>query len=780
MARRSRFFAAFALAAGLSGAAPLAQAETEGATPQAVITNETARFVAAALGPPAAADGCVLDSLAATAGAMELRFSSPGEIRVSFTLTLDAHGGGVRLTGEPPPTLAQGCPAVAAEVDRWARGESLDRLPYDRTGDDTQVQVAPPLPSLPPAPVGATPSDPRGPSGAAGVPGVSGVSALGEQEDGRLAGAVTRVLTLVGDLASSVAARLPTAGATATRDASRVAYALFGALAVVLAVAGWRGRGHARPGTGSSSTADPSAYRSVHTGVTVVAAVAVVFAVAALARTVAPWGLVNWYAPILPASGAPSDARFGPGLFVAQSAFRAVLPWVPSTAIAANAAFGAVAVVLWTVGLLAIRLPLTAAVASGLFVALAPVHVRVSTSPEAHALAFALASLAFASWCGGAKPGRAILRMIAGLATAAAAFTRVDAWLVLGALPLFTLLDRAAPAPALARLRDAIVFWCAWLATGVAVYGLVAAPSNHPLPSASWIAAAAPRLLSQFWSAATAEPAWFPFAAVVLAPVGALWLLLRRPGLLVATCVALALAFVPLGRTIVGEGAVVGRYFLFGSAMVYLAAGAGVQALVEAALRRARWAAERTLAAAALSGLAAWIAAGSWSAYAARYGFDEEYHFLERALTAVPAGCDVVQLPVRSWRFGGDIDCCLDAPRSPLELEFHELQLRTVASGGDVRRDVDAALSGPGCIYYYETAACALASEPQVDVNYTQARAYYVEACAAARDRTMELVDETEIPPIASDRRYATSDAPARLWRLTSAPPTDGNSRSRE
>jgi hypothetical protein len=63
----------------------------------------------------------------------------------------------------------------------------------------------------------------------------------------------------------------------------------------------------------------------------------------------------------------------------------------------------------------------------------------------------------------------------------------------------------------------------------------------------------------------------------------------------------------------------------------------------------------------------------------------------------------VWQLPVRQPGFVRDLDCCLDAQRSPLALAWPGLRLRAlpVEDGAP-----DAAWPPPGCAAYYQGAAC--------------------------------------------------------------------------
>src|SRR5205085_2415963 len=68
-------------------------------------------------------------------------------------------------------------------------------------------------------------------------------------------------------------------------------------------------------------------------------------------------------------------------------------------------------------------------------------------------------------------------------------------------------------------------------------------------------------------------------------------------------------------------------------------------------------------------------------AYRYRYTFQDEYRFLRRQLAAaaLPEGGAVFQVRVRDQAFERDLDCCLDAPRSPLVIAHKSLRFQAMA-----------------------------------------------------------------------------------------------------
>jgi hypothetical protein len=101
-------------------------------------------------------------------------------------------------------------------------------------------------------------------------------------------------------------------------------------------------------------------------------------------------------------------------------------------------------------------------------------------------------------------------------------------------------------------------------------------------------------------------------------------------------------------------------------------------------------------------------------------------------LAALPAGCAVYTLPVRIPGFAVDLDCCLDAPRSPLTAVYPRLHLRDLDPLPGAPPSIPVAATSEGdCAVYYEGAACSIRSAPSARSHLGPAFQFYQEECAA-------------------------------------------------
>ena len=458
------------------------------------------------------------------------------------------------------------------------------------------------------------------------------------------------------------------------------------------------------------------------------AAMAATFLLAVALRLWVPPSLANWYAEVLGPSG-ELPTRFGPGFALFQAALRAVLPWSDTTLFRADALVGALAVPLFVALLRERAVDRTAALAAGALFALAPFHVRVSASASEHALASTLALAALLAWVRGVGRGDRLLVALALVLVPLASLTRADVWLQLAVVPLWALLrDRdETPARSRAALAYGALYALVWAATGAFVYATVVGRSHHPLPERSGIVAAARQLLWQYVPLSFGATRWFSPVGTVFAALGALVMLVRRPALLACALVTLAVSFVPLGRNFLHDELLSARYFLLSIPVFLLPAGVGFRACLGLVERRLpRWA---PAAAVAALGVAAFVSCRS--AYRARYTFEDEYTFLRRHAAALPAGCVVWQLVLRDQAFERDLDCCLDAPRTPLTAAFPSLRFRSLL--GDPATWPRAGAGGPRCEAYYEGAACALTPTAALRAERPRSFALLEQRCAAVR-----------------------------------------------
>jgi len=438
-------------------------------------------------------------------------------------------------------------------------------------------------------------------------------------------------------------------------------------------------------------------------------------------RLSTPASLANWYLEVLGPTGA-GDLRFGPGALGLQRLVFAIAPTADTTLFVASALVGAAAIPLTMAIARRVAIPEMAALAAGVLLAWQPLHVRVSVSGSAHIWASSAQLVALLLWISGLRHPDPLRLATSGLFAFLALATRID---VFAQLPVIAaagwLLADPRAAPGVRRtVRRATALWFgAWLATGALVWQAVVRPSHHPPAALHEIHDAARHLLSQFWHAAGQSPAWVPALVVALAVIGLLHMALRDRRLIAVTALALLCTFVPLGRRLDAEGLVGGRYFCFVLAWISVLGGAGAGWMLGCLPRI--WARWMLLAALTLA-----IAATARPALQARYTFEEEYDFLRSATAALPAGCAVLQLPVRDSSFEGDFDGCIDAPRSPLTLARPDLRWQYLKLG--TRLPVQP----EGCLAYYQTALCEIRDSSEVLARYPTGVGTVRRACAEA------------------------------------------------
>ena len=489
------------------------------------------------------------------------------------------------------------------------------------------------------------------------------------------------------------------------------------------------------------------------------------FVAAAGVRAALPFSLGNWYAEVLPAAGPPPWMRFGPGYFAAQSLLRDLGLWGPRGLVVSQIGFGALAVPLLLGVLRELRVGLPAATATTVLFVLTPFHTRLSATPSEHVLASTLCIGLLLCWLVAARTGDLPWLLLAALLFAAVCVTRADMAAPASAVLLWPLLrDRVERAQG---LRGPALWWrAALLGTATAVvlaltYRFIALPSHHPLPEPEGHAMAARLFLWQFWLLATTDPRWMAFPAALLAIVGVGAMAVRRPLLLVRVAVTLLVSFVVLGRVLTTDGLLGARYFLFAIAIFLIAPGQGFAALL--GWVPGRWRVAATVA--GLVGLGIWSSLDTRSAYAVRYAFEDEHSFLRGALAILPAGCTVYQVPLRSVAFPRDLDCCLDAGRSPLGLEFPHLQFRTVPE------PAGAVFDGSGCIAYYESIACRIADDPLAPAVHERAERAADDLHRRCREiRTTGQLDplaETTTSPLATVDFFRGTRPHAGLYRWT-------------
>jgi hypothetical protein len=468
------------------------------------------------------------------------------------------------------------------------------------------------------------------------------------------------------------------------------------------------------------------------------------FALAVAARLVVEPTMLTWYSDTLPTSGAAAWERFGPGGYVWQEFLRAILPWTDTTVFRANAILGAAAVPLFVLILRERRVPLVGAAAFAVLFALAPLHVRVSASPREHVLAQTATILLLWCWIRAHRRGDWMALAIALLLIPVVALIRPDSWVLLVAVPLFTLLRDPGDENRLGR-RPALAFYAVWAAVGVLVYFAVVIPSHHPGPHLGDQVSALVMALPQFILLAVRSPWWWSPVALLLAVPGVMVMARQRRALLAAVGIYLLAAFGLVGRTFLYDELTGAHYFQTTIPMMLVPAAFGFEWLRER-VRVPAWAALPMLLAATF--------VPALRAYRVRYTFQDEYRFLRGALAALPDGCSVVALPVRSASFERDPDCCLDVARSPLMLAYPRLRFVTV--------DQDV-VPTDGCVAYYRGAACSFQDTVGVRGHHAAAARYFARACALVADGAP--IADGEVTDHTADDLFAGRKPRVRLTR---------------
>lgn len=477
-------------------------------------------------------------------------------------------------------------------------------------------------------------------------------------------------------------------------------------------------------------------------------------------RAALPFTLGNWYSEVLPASGPPPWMRFGPGFFALQSLLRDIGMWNADALRWSQLIVGAAAAPLLIALLHELRISLPGAAAAAILLILAPFHARLSATTSEHVLASTLCLALLVAWMRAYRRRDPLCFAAALVLFPVVCATRVD-MTVQAALTL--------PWPLLRDHRERGGERIPWmmvagmalvaLASALVAYGLIALPSRHPMPDRTWFMFALRYFIPQFWWLSTSDPYWLSLSSVLLAGIGMVVMIIRRPLLFLRVAATVTAAFVISGHTFMHDELVGARYFLFLVPIFVIASGYGFAALLDLMPPRRR----ASVAIAGLLALALWTGFAARAAYAARYTFQDEYDFARAALAALPAGCTVYQERLRVDGLPGDPDCCLDVARSPLVLDFPQLQFTDLP-------DNRAAADASGCAAYYEGTACAIVPGSPERVGFEFARtvsAHFQPRCATVHQRQrLALIDETRASP-RTTRGLFDAPPPARLYRWT-------------
>jgi len=506
----------------------------------------------------------------------------------------------------------------------------------------------------------------------------------------------------------------------------------------------------------------------------------VTFTAALVARLLVEAGPANWYSEVGEAASVGST-RFGPSAAAFRSLLMLVFPGSDRALFATNAVLGAITVPVCLVLLWAVGIDERAALATGLLLAVSPLHVRVSASGSAHVLSSTLCMLALAISILGVRVRRWLLILAGCMIVPAACFTRADACTQLVAAPVWMVLAWRRDGPhrepdARTRWGAAAAWTVAWCGSALSVWWFVVRASNHPLPETAGMRLAVLRLFAQYPAVALQAPGWVPIGSVTLATVGAAYLLWGRRRLLACLVLTLGTCFALLGRNLERDGLVGARYFLLTIPVYLVAAGYGLVAILELGAR-----AVRRLGAGPklVGGLLGWpgAAAGaglftlgvvteSRSAYAYRYAFQVEYSLLRSWLAELPDNCTVFQLPTRVPEFERDLDCCLDLPRSSLAAAYPRLHLRELPEETITIASFQSAESD-GCIAYYEGSTCALYPTSEATQRHAKALAHFRDHCENARHRlTLTALDSGYVPPHATNDVFHDAAHEVRLWSV--------------
>ncbi len=492
---------------------------------------------------------------------------------------------------------------------------------------------------------------------------------------------------------------------------------------------------------------------------------AIGFAVAAAVRLGLEPRLANWYAEVLPLRGS-FYGRFGPGVFEFQRLLRALFPWNDRTLFVSSSLMGALAAPIAVAIVKRCRAPALVAAGVVLFTAFSPYHVLVSISGSDHVLSATLVLGALAAWIHGVGRRDPLLLCLALALVVAASLTRLDAWPWLAAVPLWPWLlgeeERGARAPEASRRLAGLtaLYGLVWCAIGVLGYLAIALPSHHPYPGAGDLLESAGHFIPQYFLISLTPPFWFSPVATLLSLVGGAWMLKHRPRLLACVVLSLAAAFIPLGRYI-RHGDILGaRYFIGTIPLFLISSGFGLVVCLSG-LQRARAAlvsaggatarplpfhppGDSILSLLLVAVIGAATVLLTLPTYRTRYTFQDEYDFLKQHLLQLPDGCTVYQLPMRHRAYEHDLDCCLDAPRSPLLIAFSGLHFSTLDEEGK-RPPPPPDRQANGCEAYVESSICSI--QPTETTLRRFPRAY-----STIRSLCAKVLHDNAFEPLASDR----------------------------
>ncbi len=474
----------------------------------------------------------------------------------------------------------------------------------------------------------------------------------------------------------------------------------------------------------------------------------------------------NWYADLLPAAGWNTALREANGVagFLAQGTLRAVLGWSPRVLFGLNLVAGSLAAAFAYFLFRALSVERAPALLALLMLALFPAWHRVVLSDAEHPLVALIFFAGAWAWARAGETRADPALVVAGLGAALLLpLVRVEALLLAAALPLLTL-ERAGLRRRLALLPAYVLMLgvAAW-----SVSALFVARFGLPIPSAAELGSRALHLrhadlaAQLFFLPADGPPRWFPLTAAVLAAIGALVLVFRRPWLLARLLLIPIAMQVALGREMNAEGLVGARYFLPLFAFLALIAAHGCLALAEP-LQRWRKGRMFPIAAGAAVLLAIGLEASSAAGY--RYAFQDEYTFLRRALATVPRNARVFSLAVRDDdRLHNDPDCCLDPGRSPLALAFPDMVFEQLPIEPQPRFPFVTDTN----VYYYESALCGVEPTADTERRNPHLAALVRQECALLRtDPRFELVASGEAAPHATWSFFGDQPIPVRLYRL--------------
>ncbi len=480
---------------------------------------------------------------------------------------------------------------------------------------------------------------------------------------------------------------------------------------------------------------------------------AAVTLLALVVRFLVPPALSNWFTPTLALTEIPRAEFYGPGHVALQWLLRSVLPWSDRLIFAANQLLGALVVPLWLIVLFQRGVALRTALLAAGFVAVLPLHARLSASASEHVLAAFTWMAALAAWQASVRAEVWLPRLSLGLLAVGlallTALTRIDTTPLVALLALWVLppVLTAGPPP----LRRRVVAALLWLVVFALVVALLlpllqtmVQDRGRPLPT--WhdrtqalydVPAGLGRLFFTL-------PGWIGPLVGTLALVGLI--IGRAPWL--ALLAVISLLAVPLGIGRSPFDFIMMRYYLPVLPVLTLPA-----ALALERLPTRRWLIPVLLLGVVLLG---------WPAWRAHYGFADEYTWLRSRLSVERHACTVAQVPVsNTGRPNSDVDCCLDLARCPL---VAALPTTTFA----VANSPEALLALPGdCLYYYEGTACGLQPTPEL-LRRRPAEFKQLQATCEAMRQTPGLMlgGEAEVAPLSHFDAFGDQPVHVRLWRV--------------